>query len=394
VPNLPDDLITCAAELLVPLMTTVDERDVCLTEAFYITDRRLYSSIEREGAPRVFTNKLIKILLDRGCSDGDVHALTRILTVTRPDMGADRGAKAADLCTLLDDTCAETTPPPVTEVTAPPTPIDVPGATLSYATPPEKRTPTVFLSYSRSNTEFVSSLRKDLVATGHSVSSDIPGSEDWVRAISEGINNSYAFVSVVSEAANASKWVKREHLWADDKNKPIYPVIIEACDLPFYLVDRQAISFMTDYAVGLTRLLASLPAPRVAVEGVRDSAPVIEIPAPDRRAVELEYLDRLHIEEWLIRVDKYTPMGGSAQITDARHIGEPVGIRPEFEHLRQRVQNDFGGRETENRTFSDILDAIREMRRLVLLGEPSMGKSTTLWRLACSSSDSLCRFKL
>ena len=368
-----------ATQLILPHVTTPAEREMWLSQAFYATDRRLYDQLAASvsGAPVLFTTNLLKTLWDVECFPDGQHALSVFLNAlclacddaTRSDIHALRDD--------LDTLCGTAAPAP----TPPPAPSAPSHDTLTIETPPDARIPTVFVSYAHANAAFAQRLIDDLNAAGHACwidTMEIKGGTKWTRAISEGINNSYAFLSVVSEAGNNSDWVQKEFLWAEQKHKRIFPVMAEDCELPIYMIHLQATAFYTDYRDGVQRLLAALPAP--PDEPVLDAA-AAKRPA-SQRALELEYLDFLRFEE-LVNTEKYTPLAGTAHVHQRRTVRPdgvaPVVIRPEFEHLHR---TDADMRESETRTFEDIIGAIHDIRRAVVLGEPGAGKTTTLWKLA------------
>src|SRR5262249_27806681 len=100
----------------------------------------------------------------------------------------------------------------------------------TLATPIDQRRPTVFISYVHEEAEFANRLIADLNAAGHACwidTSSIKGGDEWVRTIAEGIINSYALVVIVTLKAMRSKWVQKEILWAQQKKKPVIPLILE-----------------------------------------------------------------------------------------------------------------------------------------------------------------------
>ncbi len=165
----------------------------------------------------------------------------------------------------------------------------------------------IFLSYTRSDTIFAVRLKNDLEQRGHTVwidTSSIRGGDDWIAAIEDGINRCYALITVVSTEANQSKWVRREFLFADNKDKRIIPVLAEDCDLRAHMVDLNALPGYTDhYDTLVEQLLAVLPA--------ADAPEKVVLPAVllNARTYELKYLDRVWLENelWL---ETYTPMAG------------------------------------------------------------------------------------
>jgi len=137
----------------------------------------------------------------------------------------------------------------------------------SVDTPRGERTPTVFVSYSHDDDDFVRRLISDLNKAGHAVwidTSNIRGGDDWLRAIAEGIINSYAFIIVATKSSLASKWVRGEITWAVQREKLIVPVLVEDVvrDTAFFpLVNFHGVKFHgTDYETAIARLVSSLPA--------------------------------------------------------------------------------------------------------------------------------------
>ena len=103
------------------------------------------------------------------------------------------------------------------------------------------------------------------------------------------------------------------------------------------------------------------------------------------RAVETAYLADLiaRYREW---EQKYTPLAGIAVVAvvedrqeSARSIVSPEFIPAGFEKL---VEHGYGAeKRTERVPVDDLRHAVTEHKRLVVLGEPGSGKTTTLWRL-------------
>jgi formylglycine-generating enzyme required for sulfatase activity len=99
---------------------------------------------------------------------------------------------------------------------------------------------------------------------------------------------------------------------------------------------------------------------------------------------ELAYLDGLSKRHEYWR-DHYTPMAGIAEVRAAVEDGPRLDlpmpfIPPGFEKL---VEHGYGKRaEMRREPVDDLREAVSEHRRIILLGEPGSGKTTTLWRLA------------
>ena len=241
--------------------------------------------------------------------------------------------------------------------------------------------PVVFLSYSRADRAFAERLLDDLEQAGHPCwldTTDIPGGEVWIKAITEGLERAYAVVTLVTEAANRSEWVRLEFLHAKQLGKPIIPLLTKDCVLPWYMADRQAIPIEPDYDTGLSLLLASLPKPVITPTPTESK----------QRQAELAYLRRLQLGE-LVHTELYTPMAGVAKVNPKNQASVPlpsVVMRPEFRHLC-RITAHADAPPKQPRSYDDILVAFGEVRRAALLGEPGAGKTTTLWKLARDAVD-------
>ena len=354
-----------AVALLQPFMSA-ERRDTWLTQAFYFAHRDLYDGIDQQGAPADFTVRCVRRLLDAGCRDGR-HALSWLLDVVRTGCGDERQPEFTALIDELDRLCALA--PAQTVMSTP--------AVTAVAKPDR---PAVFISYARADAALVKRLVDDLQAAGHACwidTSDIPGGEVWLEAIAASIEYAYAFVTLVTPAANTSDYVRLEYLHAQKRGKLIIPLLGQSGELPWYIADRQAIPLLPDYLAGVQRLLAALPMLPVM-------APV---PAGDARSLELAYLYRLQLEE-LQYIELYTPLAGIARVVGTRQqtflpavVRRAELMRPEFTHLACRQERSEMA-PTEVKRYDDIVTACTEVHRAVVLGEPGAGKTTALYKLA------------
>jgi len=122
----------------------------------------------------------------------------------------------------------------------------------------------VFISYSRSDMEFVQQLAMDLHGAGLDVwwdLSDIQGSDVWERKIEEGLGSSEYFIVVLTPDSLQSRWVRREYLSADNKAIKIIPLRLKPCDeVPLTLRDIQPINAIDrPYADVLSDVLKIVP---------------------------------------------------------------------------------------------------------------------------------------
>ncbi len=87
----------------------------------------------------------------------------------------------------------------------------------------------IFISYSKENIDFVRYLRALLENEGFAVWMDeaqLTPSARWWKDIEQNIDSCSAFVVVMSPEAYESDWVEREILRAENRKKPLYPVLL------------------------------------------------------------------------------------------------------------------------------------------------------------------------
>lgn len=238
----------------------------------------------------------------------------------------------------------------------------------------------IFLSYAHEDIELAKRLVEDLRKRGYSVwyaDSEIRGGEKWIESIAKGINLSPIFLSLVSSAGNESVWVKREFLYAENKGKMIIPVLIEPCELPIYILEKQVVEIKPSYPVGIKALIDILPPPGNASKKLQDLK-------FSRRLIEQAFVDRLLLRYEIWR-ELYTPLAGVVEDTkNTKKLKLPVNpavMNPLFELIDERRQELGGSSPNEPYRVTSIIDEIKSRRRVALLGEPGAGKSTTLWRL-------------
>jgi formylglycine-generating enzyme required for sulfatase activity len=103
-----------------------------------------------------------------------------------------------------------------------------------------------FISYSRSNKEFVVRLTKELRAEGFPVWLDIldipPGSR-WDREVEKALKESEIFMIILTQASAESENVLDEIGYAIDHHKRIMPVLMENCEIPLRLRRFQYVDF-------------------------------------------------------------------------------------------------------------------------------------------------------
>jgi len=119
----------------------------------------------------------------------------------------------------------------------------------------------LFLSYSRRDTEYVSSLVESLRKQGFDVWFDknIRTGTDWDSTIEEEIKKADALVLVLSQTSVDSDNVKDEMSYAIGLGKEVIPIKIEECDVPMRLGRKQFVDFtLMGHEAGFERLVKDL----------------------------------------------------------------------------------------------------------------------------------------
>lgn len=374
-PNLPPDLLPRVKKILLPLVATPEDREALLLDAFYTVDPFLYR-IDRSGTPSLFGSRCIAQLIEYSARKEGEHALVRLLLTMREYHEPEQHAEIDELIERVEMHCRPGKPDSAEPSAA------ARKSGIPKDAPIAGRPATVFITYSRQDTDFAKQLIADLEQAGHACWIDttkIKGGDEWVDMIADAIRNSYALVVLVTKKSLNSLWVRKEILWAEQKQKLIVPMILEDVlneNRFFPLINFQGIKlFETGYELALGKLRESLPSAPSADPLQIEDAPVPAIARIETRQLqgpsrkrELEYLERLLLEE-LLNTEKYTPLGGTSQ-------QKRPEMRAVFELMRMGEQHGPAKR------FENAIEEIRRLRRVVLLGEPGGGKTTTIWKLA------------
>lgn len=174
--------------------------------------------------------------------------------------------------------------------------------------------PTVFISYSHADSQFVDNLAKRLKATGVDVWIDkwmIKVGDSITGKINEGIGASDYLVIVLSQSSVNSKWVREELNTAlvrnveVEKRAFILPVLKEDCEIPPLLKHRKYANFKDDFEWGFNELIEVI-SPRKDFEPEMVLIPAGEFlmgsdPEKDRDAREDEYPQhRVYVSEFYI----------------------------------------------------------------------------------------------
>ena len=136
----------------------------------------------------------------------------------------------------------------------------------------------IFISYSRRDSELVTRLYEDIQAQGLAVWMDrnaIEAGTLWRSSIVAGIEECRVFLLVVSAASQQSRNVAKELALAESNGKPILPVLIDKtpiqADFGYCLAGIQFVDmFRKGYADCLAEILAAIP--RLSAEHASNAA--------------------------------------------------------------------------------------------------------------------------
>lgn len=119
----------------------------------------------------------------------------------------------------------------------------------------------IFLSYSRNDIDTMYRVKQRLTQAGLTVWTDenlTPGTPAWAREIERNLHACTAVVVMMSPTARESRWVLRECTKAQQKGKPIFPLLIKGNPedhIPLELCDIQYIDLRMKFDGGLNELV-------------------------------------------------------------------------------------------------------------------------------------------
>jgi len=187
-----------------------------------------------------------------------------------------------------------------------------------------ERTPAAFISYSRTDSDFVLRLAEDLKGAGASVWLDqvdiLPG-EHWDHAVEGALDVSPLMLVVLSAISVNSMNVMDEVSFALEKQKTVIPIVIQDCVIPFRLRRIQYADFRLEYAHGLKALLRHLETHAAASSERNDTSPS----ATDdqtRRQAEQESQERERLERERLEQAEAERQSAEAAETQRRECAE------------------------------------------------------------------------
>ena len=102
------------------------------------------------------------------------------------------------------------------------------GYNMIDETAKDKIVTQVFISYSRSDMDYIEKLEQRLISEGFGVWRDnhIQSGDAWWQVVKTNLKDCAAIIVVMSERAASSPWVLRETAIADFLNKPVFPLVL------------------------------------------------------------------------------------------------------------------------------------------------------------------------
>jgi TIR domain len=122
----------------------------------------------------------------------------------------------------------------------------------------------IFICYARIDQQFAFHLVEELSDYDVRIWMDvrsIPHGANWDMEVQKGLDDSDLMLVLLTPASAASQNVADEWSYFIDKNKPIVPLLIEPCEVPFRLSRRQRVEFTQDYRKGFEQLLKAIGSP-------------------------------------------------------------------------------------------------------------------------------------
>lgn len=132
----------------------------------------------------------------------------------------------------------------------------------------ERNARQIFISHAHQDAKFAQRLAADLRTNGWQTwmaPDNIRPGEKWMEAINRGLEESGAFVLILTPAAIDSRWVRQEMYAAIELehhgNMHLFPLSVKSTVMPPLWSGYQWIGFEADYEIGLAALLSELDPP-------------------------------------------------------------------------------------------------------------------------------------
>lgn len=238
--------------------------------------------------------------------------------------------------------------------------------------------PLVFISYSRKDGAGESQrLYAELEANGVGAWRDnrINPAVDFTGEIEDAIERATHFAVVLTpDVKRSDSFVRLEIGYALTQKKPIIPLVFPGGHRPITIFNHTYIDF-SDWDSGMRQLLVRLKNPNQE-----------EIDPQTRREQEIAYLQVIgqRYDHWR---DLYTDMAATAKV-EVHKIKLTRGAQRIIE-TRYAIYQQIDDTLTLERvsaikteSFNELREALRQYRRVALIGDPGAGKTTTLERLA------------
>ncbi len=226
----------------------------------------------------------------------------------------------------------------------------------------------IFLSYARTDgLEYILRLEADLSAAGFVIWRDqrsLNEYNDFSAEIEINIRQADFVVVVVTPSIeqNPNSFVRREILYAQSKNKPIIPLVFPGADLPVSIIHLTYIDFQ-DFEAGCQELIARLRKPP-------QSSPQPQTDDPLR-----PYLQNLY--EWIVSYLEKTVFS----LMTLRAEATPEAVTASL--LPVTFLDTFSAMAGIQSSYNNFNEAFEKYNgRVLLLGEPGAGKTTTLMAFA------------
>jgi hypothetical protein len=123
------------------------------------------------------------------------------------------------------------------------------------------KTPKIFLSYSRDDSEFAQNLAVKLREAGATLwidQLDIAAGARWDIEVGKALETSECLLVILSQTSVESNNVLDEVSYALDSNRRVVPIVIDDCNIPFRLRRLQYVDFSKNFDNAFERLISSL----------------------------------------------------------------------------------------------------------------------------------------